>query len=376
MQITRITLHQPVGLLRLVTDEGLEGHCTGITASGVASGAGVERVAPILVGSNPLDRERSWWAMQDQDGGLPPDIRAGIDVALWDLSAKIAGRPLFRYLGGFRDRVPVCRVGTAGGATGAEDSSGPKIDRDAEGARKAVSDPSVTPVVSGPEVVREAEGAQQAGCKAYRFGAYRFSARADENALVQLVHEVRAAVGPDFPLILDGRSRCVVDEAVRIGRALDEADYFYFDRPRPRNDHTGGKQVAGEIDTPTSAEVCSLFEASQVMALQSADHIRTSVRSAGGITDVLKTARCAEAFGAYCHLDGAGVCDGFAHIHLAGALRNTPFLEMTGQEVVLPFVLNPVRIVDGFVHLPDLPGLGMEIDLDAVTDLTSERIEA
>lgn len=334
MRITKISLHQPAGLLRLVTDEGLEGRCTGITSSGTD----VNLVAPILVGSNPLDRERTWWAMQDLDGGLPPALRAGIDVALWDLSARIAGQPLFRHVNGFRDRVPVCRVGTIGS--------------------------------TAPEIVKEAKDAQRSGFKAYRFGAI-----ADENELVHLVHEVRAAVGPDFPLILDGRARCVIDEAIRIGRTLDEADYFYFDRPRPRNDHTGGKQVAGEIDTPISAEVCSPIEASQVMTTQSADHIRTSVQSAGGITDVLKSARCAEAFGAYCHLDGAGISDGFAHIHVAGALRNTPFLEMTGHEIAPPFVLNPVQIEDGFVHLPDLPGLGMEIDLDTAEDMTTELIK-
>lgn len=354
MKITKITLHQSAGLLRMVSGEGFEGYCTGITATG----SDVERAASIVVGSNPLDRERTWWAMQEPDKGLPPALRAGIDVALWDLSAKIAGRPLFRHLGGFRDRVPVCRVGAAGDAAVATG--------DIPGAAGSC----------GPEIVKEAKDAQQAGFKAYRFGAFRFSARADEDALVHLVREVRAAVGPDFPLILDGRARCVIDEAVRIGRVLDGADYFCFDRPRPRNDHSGGKQVAAEIDTPTSMEVCSPIEASQVMTLQSADHIRTSVRSAGGITDVLKAARCAEAFGAYCHLDDAGICDGFAHVHLAGALRNTPFLEMTGQEVVTPFVRNPVKIEDGLVHLPDSPGLGMEIDLDAVTDLTSERIEA
>lgn len=349
MQITRITLHQPVGLLRLVTDEGLEGHCTGITASS----AGVERVAPTLLGTNPLDRERTWWVLRDLDEGLPSALRAGIDVALWDLSAKIAGRPLFRHLGGFRDRVPVCRVGTAEGTSSVAGAS--------TGAAGA----------SGPEIVKEAKDAQQAGFKAYRFGAM-----ADEHTLVHLMREVRVAAGPDFPLIFDGRTRCEVDEAIRIGKALDDEDYFYFDRPRLGNDHTGGKQVAGEIDTPTSVEVSSPIEASRVMTVQSADHIRSSAQSAGGITDVLKAARCAEAFGAYCHLDGYGISDGFAHVHLAGALRNTPFLEMSGREVAPPYVLNPVQIEDGFVHLPDSPGLGMEIDLDTAGDMTSELIEA
>ena len=335
MKISKIVLHHSAGLLRLLTDTGLEGHCTGVSATA----SDVERVASILEHSDPMDRERSWLALKEMGGALPPSLRAGVDIALWDLSAKIADRPLFRHSGGFRDRVPVCRTGTAGGTT--------------------------------VEIVQEAKDARQAGFKAYRFGALP-----EENALVRLVREVRAAVGPDFPLILDGQARCVVDEAIRIGRVVDEADYFYFDQPRPRNDHTGGKQVASEIDTPTSTEVCSPIEASQVMTVQSADHIRTSAQSAGGLTDVLKSARCAEAFGVYCHLDGAGICDGFAHLHLAGALRNTPFIEMTGHETASTFVRNPLMVREGFVHLPDPPGLGMEIDLGLVMENTSELIES
>lgn len=340
MMISGIILHQPAGLLRVLTDAGPEGHCVGVTTPE----PDLDGVASILLRSDPVDRERIWWAMNEMDGGLSTSLRAGIDVALWDLSAKIAGRPLFRHLGGFRDRVPVCLAGTAAGTARADQAAA--------------------------ETVREANAAQQAGYRAYRFGAIP-----DEAALIHLVREVREAVGPDFPLVLDGRTRCVVDEVIRIGRALDEADYFYFDRPRPPGDHSGGKQAAGEIDTPVSAEVCSPMEASQVMAAQSADHIRTGVQSAGGLTEVVKSARCAEAFGAYCHLDGMGISEGFAHLHLAAALRNTPFIEMSGQETASPFVRNALRVEDGFVQVPDLPGLGMDIDLDAVLESTSESIE-
>lgn len=334
MEITKVILHQPAGLLRLQTDRGIEGHCTGIDAPD----SGLDGVSSILLKANPLDRERIWWALRETDGVLSPALRAGIDVALWDLSARIAGLPLFRHVNGFRERVRVCRAGTAG--------------------------------ATGKEIVTEAKQAQRAG-----FGAYRFYAHTHEASLIELVREVRAAVGPDFPLMLDGRARFVADEAIRIGRVLDEADYFCFDRPRPRNDHSGGKQVADEIDTPTSTEVSSPIEASQVMTAQSADHIRTGVESAGGLTDILKSARCAEAFGAYCHLDGIGLCDGFAHLHLAGALRNTPFLEMTGREIASKFVRNPLRPQDGHVLLPKGPGLGMDIDLDAVMENTTELIE-
>lgn len=334
MRITRIILQKPAGLLRIVTDSELEGHCTGVTVFG----SDLERVAPILLGSDPVDRERIWWALMETDGGPDPGLRAGIDVALWDLSAKIAGQPLFRHIGGFRGQVPVCRAGLVGD--------------------------------NASEILQEARYAQRAGFRAYRFGM-----QSDESALAKLISDLRATVGPDFPLIFDGRARYMIDEALRIGRKLDEADYFYFDRPRPQSDHSGGKQVAGEIDTPISAEVSSPLEASQVMTAQSADHIRTGALGAGGFTGVLKSARCTEAFGAYCHLDGTGISDGFAHLHLAAALRNTPFLEMTGQESGLAFIRNPLRLSDGFVQVPDRPGLGMEIDLDEMMESTTELIE-
>ena len=89
------------------------------------------------------------------------------------------------------------------------------------------------------------------------------------------------------------------------------------------------------------------MEAAQVMAAQAADHVRTGVTRAGGMTDVLKAARCAEAFGAYCHLDGLGICDGFAHLHLAGTIRNTPFLEVSEDPSSSPFIENPLQICDG-----------------------------
>ena len=272
MIISQIVLHQPAGLLRILTDAGVEGQCTGIAPT--IAGTDVAEAASILINANPIDRERLWLAFNEADGSVSADLRAGIDVALWDLTAKAAGQPIHRHVNGFRNRIPVCR-------RGAEQSSAAGI-------------------------VEEAVEAQRAG-----FRAYKFNALLDEESLIDLIRDVRGAVGPDFCLLLDGRTRWIIDQAIRIGRALDGADFFCFDRPRPDNDISGGRQLAAAIDTPTSMGVSSPMEAAQVMTTQAADHVRTEVTRVGGMTDVLKAARCAEAFGAYCHLDGLGVCDGF-----------------------------------------------------------------
>lgn len=336
MIISRIVVHRPAGLLRILTDTGLEGRCTGVAAT--IAEADVAEAASILINANPIDRERIWLAFSEVDEGVPSALCACIDVALWDLTAKAAGQPVHRHVNGFRNRIPVCR--RSAGLNSAE------------------------------EIVEEAQEAQRAG-----FRGYKFDALLDEESLIGLIRDVRRAVGADFCLLLNGRARWIIDKAIRIGRALDTADFFCFDRPRPDNDMSGGRQVAASIDTPTSMGVSSPMEAAQVMAAQAADHICTGVTRAGGMTDVLKAARCAEAFGAYCHLDGSGICDGFAHLHLAGATRNTPFLEVSAGPSSAPFIGNPLQICDGYIAVPHAPGLGMEIDMHTVDEHTTELIQ-
>ncbi len=337
MIISRILVHQPAGLLRILTDTGLEGHCTGVATTVVA--ADVAAAAAVLVDANPVNRERIWQMFNPVDGSVSAELRACIDVALWDLAAKVAGQPVYRHVNGLRNRIPVCRRGS-------EHSSAAAI-------------------------VEEAQKARDAGLRAYKFAAL-----GDEESLVKLIRDVRRAVGPDFCLLLDGRARWVLDQALRIGRALDAADFFCFDRPRPDSDISGGRQLAAALDTPTSTGVSSPLAAAQVLAAQAADHIRTGVVQAGGMTAVLKAARCAEAFGAYCHLDGLGICDGFAHLHLAGTVRNTPFMEVAENQSRSPFIENPLRLCDGYIQIPAAPGLGMEIDMGVVAEHTEELIDS
>lgn len=335
MIISRIIVHQPAGLLRILTDAGLEGHCTGVAAT--VAETDMAAASSILMDANPIDRERIWQTFNEANGKVPSALCACIDVALWDLTAKAAGQSVHRHVNGFRNRIPVCRKSERNSAEG---------------------------------IVEEAKEAQSAG-----FRAYKFAALLDEESLIGLIGDVRRAVGPDFCLLLDGRARWVLDQAIRIGRALDAADFFCFDRPRPDSDISGGRQLAAALDTPTSTGVSSPMEAAQVMATQAADHVRTGVARVGGMTDVLKAARCAEAFGAHCHLDGLGICDGFAHLHLAGTIRNMPFLEMSENEASSSFIENSLQICDGYIQIPNAPGLGMEIDMGAINEHTEELIE-
>jgi L-alanine-DL-glutamate epimerase-like enolase superfamily enzyme len=88
----------------------------------------------------------------------------------------------------------------------------------------------------------------------------------------------------------------------------------------------------------------------------------------GGITDMLKIAHLAESFDVACEITSAGACFGFVHAHVIGALRNCTFREgrKPGSLGGEPWILNPVRIIDGHVDVPQGPGLGMELDWAAI----------
>jgi L-alanine-DL-glutamate epimerase-like enolase superfamily enzyme len=334
MKITGVRIHHPAGLLRLCTDGELEGWCVGLTPD-ICRNL-VEHMAPVIIDQSPFDRERLWQELARKDRQRHTALRGFIDIALWDLVAKAAAMPVFRYINGFRNHCPVYK-------RGAETSPG--------------------------QILEEAQRARNGGYK-----GYKVATPLPIKTMVPLIHHLRETVGDDFYLMLDGGGQLTIADAIKMGRALDETGYYWFDRPRQAIDTTGGKQVADELDTPITAEVTTPLEASQVMSMQSADHIKTGTPYSGGITDILKIARCAEAFGAFCHLNGPGACDGFAHGHLLGAIKNSPFFEWTDHDNPSPIIKNSLQVVEGHIRIPSEPGLGMDIDPDALDDQTAEII--
>ena len=102
---------QEVSLVTVTTDEGVEGHAMA-RAQGGASGTPiaehiVRTAKPLVVGENPLDRERIWRKLFALDRGIyaPIFVTSALDVAIWDIAGKIMGQPIHRVLGGYRDRI-------------------------------------------------------------------------------------------------------------------------------------------------------------------------------------------------------------------------------------------------------------------------------
>ena len=160
-------------------------------------------------------------------------------------------------------------------------------------------------------------------------------------------------------------------DALAIGRALDEAGYTWFEDPLPSADGEALGRLAAEVDTPVLATVGGPDAARQAathLSRQSADLIRVRIPDVGGITEALKIARAAEAFGVNCEIDPDDGNGGFAAAGLMGAVRNAMFLLwVTGESgeqarTADGLIRTPITIRDGAVTLGDAAGLGMELE--------------
>jgi len=338
MRITDIKTHLPVGLLRLTTDSEVEGWCLGVS----------EEVArriqthyrEVLIGADPFDREAIWQELVrlDRYAYVPHTVRGIVDVALWDLAGKLTQLPVYKLIGGFRDRLPVYRSG---------------------GNLEKVS-----------EYVEDAVRSKVEG-----FFGYKDHCKRGPDTMAAVARASRDAVGADFCLMHDAVQQYTVPEAMRLGRTLGEQSYYWFEEPLRDYDLIGLKKLTDALDVPIAATEYlpgSIYSTSQIVGQSAVDIVRASVPWRGGITDMLKIARLAESFGMSCEITSTGIMNGFVHAHVIGAIKNCTFFEgwHLGSLGGEPVIENPLEIADGHVNVPQGPGLGVELNWGEVEKAT------
>ena len=342
--ITRLQVRSPAGVVRLSAEGAGEEVCGAalICPDRLPPAATVDRMRAALVGRPLADRERLWRDLRAAAAGSDPAGLAGVDIALWDLWSKALRLPLYRAIGGFRTEIPACLAGDA--------------------------------ACDSDDAAAEAAGAVREGYRGYRVAgtATAIGAKAPaamRKRVLDAIRAVRDAVPEDFPLLYGVPAGGHL-EALAIGRALDDARYTWFEDPLPGADGEALGRLAAELDTPVLATVGGADAARQAAAhlsRQSADLIRVRIPDVGGITEALKIARAAEAFGANCEIDPDDDNGGFAAAGLMGAVRNAMFLPwVTGESgerarTAGGLIRTPMTIRDGAVTLGDAAGLGMEL---------------
>ncbi len=332
-------------ILTVETDAGVTGEFVG----GVElSQLGI--VGPYLIGKNPLERELIY---NDVKRALRKNDRlviGPIDIALWDIAGKLYDAPIYQMLGGFRKTLPAYASTYHGDEHGGLDSPGAFADFALECRERGFPAFKIHPWGRGP-ISREVEN----------------------------VLAVRAAVGPAMDLMID--PACEYDtfaDALRVGRACDEASFFWYEDPYKDGgiSQFAHRKLRQLIRTPLliGEHVRTLEPHVDFVLGEATDYVRVDAYMDGGLTGALKIAHAAEGFGLDAEIHGGGP----AHRHLMAAIRNTNYYELglltpkvrpTHAPVYKdPSLIDELDSADehGRVSVPEGPGLGAEIDWDWV----------
>jgi L-alanine-DL-glutamate epimerase-like enolase superfamily enzyme len=323
-----------LGLLRIVTDQGLEGHAFLGSSAYSADQDGpslIKYLKPMILGQNPLDREFLYDRLLHRNRFTTLRAIGAVDVALWDLAGKAAGMPIHALLGSYRKSVPAY----------------------------ASSAVLPGPRAYGDEAVRYKE----AGWTAYKIHP---PTRPEED--VAVCAAVREAVGEDYRLMLDATWSYRYDQALRVGRAIEALGFYWYEDPLADDDLYNYVKLKQHLDIPILATEYSPggFTAyAPWLTAQATDYLRGDVAVKGGITALVKTAHLAEGF----HLNyevhhGGNSLNNVANLHVIMAIKNTEMFEVLLPAGAQKYGLEQDIEVDGdgYVHALDGPGLGAAID--------------
>ncbi len=329
--------HSGLGLVKIETDAGITG--IGLGSTGGVGKATIERLKPELIGEDPIDVERLWHKMWVPKligrRGLTTRAISAIDIGLWDLRAKVAGLPLFKMLGGFRDQVPAY---IAGGYY-------------VEGkGLKELAEEMVGYVEMGARAVKMKIGAVPIG----------------ED--VERVRTVREAVGPDVKLLIDANCAYRYYQAIQLAKRVEQYDPFWFEEPVAPDDYDGFRKLAAQTTIPIASgeNEYTRYGFRDLIATQAVPILNADAIVLGGVTEFMKVAALAQAH----DLDVAPHGAQEVHIHLVAAIANGLILEfypsrfdpMRERIYRQPLELND----DGTVSSPDVPGIGVELNYEAL----------
>jgi L-alanine-DL-glutamate epimerase-like enolase superfamily enzyme len=352
----------PMGVLTIETDEGVSGH-NFLSFPGPGPAAIGQQIVtylkPLLVGQNPLDIGALWTRLSNMNRSVDPIAIGTVDVALWDIAGKVAGLPVHRLLGTYREKVP------------AYYSSGHH---------------------AAPELyAEEALYWRGRGWQGYKLhpprAPWRQAARIPVEFDIESCAAVREAVGDDMVLTLDSSWDYSYVEALKVGRAIEELDYYWYEDPLPAEDIYGYTRLRQHLHIPllaTEITLGGLYALPAWIVQQATDFLRGDVVVKGGITGLMKIAHLAEAFNLPCEIhDGYNAMNNVANLHVAMAIDNCDWFEVlpfnrTGDHTLehLSYGLAGFPVIDshGDIHAPTGPGLGVDVDWELINASVTQVI--
>jgi galactonate dehydratase len=326
--------------VKVHTDDGVYGvgECSGWPR---VIETAVRDLAEVLVGEDPAHIERLWQKMMvaqmahGMTGVVGAGAMSGIDMALWDIKGKVLGAPVWTLLGGqVRDRIRIYSH------------------------------------ASSPEVALELK---QRGIMAVKTGGVR-----DPLAKVAAIRE---AVGSDVDVMVDlhGPPWLTPKDAIALGRALEPYHLLFMEDPVAPENMDGLARVADSVAIPIAAgeRLATIWGWRRLIEGEIVDVIQPDTGRAGGISQMKKLAGMAEAHHIMLapHSGSLGPVAEFAALHVLAAIPNTLMLERiendwSGRNEVISA---PPVLENGHLVVPTAPGLGVDINEEAIAAYPSRR---
>ena len=314
-------------VMRIITDDGIEGFAFGGAVAWGYPRAVSERdisiVKQVIIDKDPFDREWVWqrlWQLRVPIGAL-----SAVDIALWDIAGKALGQPIYKLMGAYRDKIRVY----------------------------ASSYGLPTPQDYFDDVT---------ACKQRGITAYKLHVNPD--IAVEACQEARRAGGDDMALMLDTYGRYNREQALRVGRELEKLNFYWYEEPIRDYDIEGLIKLREKLSVPICAtESTPMSMIPEYLIRRAVDMVRTDTLISGGITPCKKIADMCDAFGMQCEIHLGGV----ANLHVECAIKNCEFYEMFWPyEFRYGLKEYPELDNEGYIHVPQKPGLGVEIDWESL----------
>lgn len=313
-------------------------------------------IKPTLVGDDLFAIDRHLKRLQMQRGESGVQIWSGVEHAIWDAIGKIAGLPVAKVLGGYRDRLRVYRTCVF---PGKQDQSDVPYETQAQFAVRL----------------------KKSGYTAIKIRAWRPRPMDD----VDMVGVMRQAVGNDFEIMLDRtavRPGWVWDyfTGLQVARGLEKHRAYWLEEPFDGNDLNGPARLAAEVDIPiTGGELGkSIFHFQNFLTHKTYDILQPDTRICGGIWPARKISILAESYGVPCIQHGTAGLSLAGWIQAGCAMPNCEWQEIIGgpnlpeeqwaPQVKLLKTPYAFRVEKGHILLSDLPGLGLDVNEEALKE--------
>jgi len=339
-------------IVKVSTDEGITGvgevDSAPLAAKGVIEGPYSHSVTcglrELVLGEDPLETERLWYKMYRRNTyggrrGVGLHAISGIDIALWDIKGKALGQPVWKLLGGgFHKRIRPYASSLFG-----------KTPKETGEKARRFRDQGFTAVKFGWEPMGE-----------------------DEKTDIALVREARKGLGDDADLMIDAGLVWDAKTAIQRARAFEDYDVYWLEEPLLPDDYEGYSKLANATDIRIAAgeEESNRLSFLDLMDRGQIDVVQVDLTRVGGFTEAMKVASLAvdrglpvvnHGFTTYINVAAA--------LHFLNSIPNSFITEfVVEEETTLRDYVTKQKIVqkDGFVEMPDAPGLGVELDEEAI----------